>query len=291
MREGDTLEQAIETSFSELDGFFTLLMATGGSDGAGARRVRLQAGRRRRNRRLRGHRARSFVRWPICPASKTANVFEPMPERDLLMDECEAIRSGDTECPRGQPVSAPRSAAAAGVDAGRDPEPRRHAQHRRRPGCDVDVDILGHAGYFIAGMNKQARVTVHGNVGWSVAENIMSGGVRVKGNASECAGASGHGGLVVIEGDASRRCGISMKGCDIVVGGSVGHVSAFMAQAGTLVVCGDAGPGLGDSLYEAVIYVRGKIHSLGADAREEPMSRRRSAAASRRLLDGRRHAT
>ncbi len=63
-----------------------------------------------------------------------------------------------------------------------------------------------------------------------------------------------------------------MKGCDIVVGGSVGHMSAFMAQAGTLVVYGDAGAGLGDSLYEAVIYVRGKIHGLGADAREEPMT-------------------
>ena len=138
--------------------------------------------------------------------------------------------------------------------------------------ADVDVDIRGHAGYFIGGMNKQARITVHGSVGWSVAENIMSGSVRVKGNASEGAGASGHGGLVVIEGNASSRCGISMKGCDIVVGGSVGHVSAFMAQAGRLVVCGDAGAGLGDSLYEAVLYVRGKIHSLGADAQEEPMS-------------------
>jgi glutamate synthase domain-containing protein 3 len=63
-----------------------------------------------------------------------------------------------------------------------------------------------------------------------------------------------------------------MKGCDIVVGGSVGHMSAFMAQAGRLVVCGEAGTGLGDSLYEAVIYVRGKIHGLGADAREEPMT-------------------
>ena len=63
-----------------------------------------------------------------------------------------------------------------------------------------------------------------------------------------------------------------MKGCDIVVGGDVGHVSAFMAQAGRLLVCGNAGPGLGDSLYEAVIYVRGTIQSLGADAREEPMT-------------------
>lgn len=149
-----------------------------------------------------------------------------------------------------------------------------NGQHNLAVGVDwpVEIDIRGHAGYFIAGMNKQARVTVHGNVGWSVAENIMSGTVRVRGNASECAGASGHGGLLVVEGNASSRCGISMKGCDIVVGGSVGHVSAFMAQAGRLVVCGDAAAGLGDSLYEAVIYVRGKLHGLGADAREEEMT-------------------
>ncbi len=149
-----------------------------------------------------------------------------------------------------------------------------NGMHNLAVGLDVpvEIDIRGHAGYFIAGMNKQARVTVHGNVGWSVAENIMSGSVHVKGCASECAGASGHGGLVVIEGDASSRCGISMKGNDIVVGGSVGHMSAFMAQAGRLVVCGDAGAGLGDSLYEAVIYVRGTIHGLGADAREEAMT-------------------
>lgn len=138
--------------------------------------------------------------------------------------------------------------------------------------ASVRVHVRGHAGYFLAGMNQRAEVTVYGNVGWSVAENIVSGVVRVKGFSSECAGASGRGGLVIIEGDASSRCGISLKGADIVVGGSVGHMSAFMAQAGHLLVCGDAGPGLGDSLYEAVIYVRGKIEGLGADAREEPMT-------------------
>lgn len=136
----------------------------------------------------------------------------------------------------------------------------------------VDVDIKGHAGYYLAGMNKEANVTVHGNVGWGVAENMMSGSVRVKGFASESAGASGHGGLLVIEGDASLRCGISMKGIDIVVGGNVGNFSAFMGQAGHLVVCGDAGNALGDSLYEAVIYVRGKIKSFGADAHQEEMT-------------------
>jgi glutamate synthase domain-containing protein 3 len=136
----------------------------------------------------------------------------------------------------------------------------------------VDVQIRGHAGYFIAGMNKQAYVTVHGNVGWSVAENMMSGRVHVHGQASESAGASARGGLLIIDGDASSRCAISLKGGDIVVGGSVGHFSAFMAQAGHLVICGDAGPNLGDSLYEARIYVRGKIHSLGSDAKLEPMT-------------------
>ncbi len=141
-----------------------------------------------------------------------------------------------------------------------------------------EINIRGHAGYFIGGMNKRCTIVVHGNVGWSVGENMMSGFIRVRGNASECVGASGQGGMVVVEGDCSSRCGISLKGADIVVGGSVGHVSGFMAQAGRMVICGDAASGLGDSIYEAVIYVRGKIDSLGADAREEPMTEADRAA-------------
>jgi methylamine---glutamate N-methyltransferase subunit B len=160
-----------------------------------------------------------------------------------------------------------------------------NGRHSLAVGVDdpARIEIFGHAGYFIGGMNKQADIRVRGNVGWSVAENIMSGRVRVHGCASECAAASGHGGTVIIDGDASSRCGISMKGVDIIVGGNVGHMSAFMAQAGRLVVCGDAGANLGDSLYEAVIYVRGTIHSLGTDAREEPMQAEDYQAVSRLL--------
>jgi glutamate synthase domain-containing protein 3 len=62
-----------------------------------------------------------------------------------------------------------------------------------------------------------------------------------------------------------------MKGVDIVVGGNIGHMSAFMAQAGRLVVCGDAGEALGDSIYEARIYVKGTVASLGADCVEKPL--------------------
>lgn len=135
----------------------------------------------------------------------------------------------------------------------------------------VTVEIDGHAGYYCAGMNQRATVIVCGNAGVGVAENMMSGLVHVRGNASQSAGATSHGGLLVIDGDASARCGISLKGADIVVKGSVGHMSAFMAQAGTLVVCGDAGPALGDSIYEAQIYVRGKVADLGADCVEKEM--------------------
>jgi methylamine---glutamate N-methyltransferase subunit B len=136
----------------------------------------------------------------------------------------------------------------------------------------LDVQIHGHVGYYVAGMNQHASVTIHGNAGPGAGENMMSGRVHVKGFASTAAGASAHGGLLVIDGDASLRCGISLKGADIVVGGSVGSFSAFMAQAGRMVICGDAEDALGDSLYEAVIYVRGTVRSLGADARFEPMT-------------------
>jgi glutamate synthase domain-containing protein 3 len=135
----------------------------------------------------------------------------------------------------------------------------------------VSVTVEGHAGYYCAGMNKSAEVTIRGNAGTGVAENIMSGTVRVAGDASQSAGATGHGGLLVIEGNASARCGISMKGVDIVVGGNVGHMSAFMAQAGNLVVLGDAGEDLGDSIYEARLFVRGRVSRLGTDCMEKEM--------------------
>ncbi len=135
----------------------------------------------------------------------------------------------------------------------------------------VKVSILGHVGYFAAGMNQQAEVTINGNAGQGVAENMMSGVVHVTGSASQSAGATGRGGLLIIDGDAGARCGISMKGIDIVVGGNIGHMSAFMAQHGCLVVRSDAGDALGDSIYEARIYLRGTAKSLGADCVEKPM--------------------
>ena len=137
----------------------------------------------------------------------------------------------------------------------------------------INVKIDGSVGYYCGGMNKKANIVVNGSVGPGVAENMMSGSVQVKGNASQYAGASAHGGTLIIEGNSSSRCGISMKGIDIIVRGNVGHMSAFMAQAGNLVICGDAGDALGDSIYEANIFVIGKVKSLGADCIEKKMKK------------------
>lgn len=146
------------------------------------------------------------------------------------------------------------------------------------------INIEGHVGYYCAAMNQLARIGIHGSAGVGVAENMMSGEVRVRGDASQAAGAAGRGGLLVIEGNAGARCGISIKGVDIVVAGDVGHLSAFMAQAGALVVLGDAGDALGDSIYEARLYVQGKVKSLGADCIEKPM-RAQHLAQLKALLD------
>ena len=135
----------------------------------------------------------------------------------------------------------------------------------------INVTVRGSTGYYCGGMNKQAHIHVDGSAGPGVAENMMSGIVTIDGDASQYAGATGHGGTLVIKGNAASRCGISMKGIDIVVHGNIGHMSAFMAQSGNLVVCGDAGDALGDSIYEARLFVRGSVKSLGADCIEKEM--------------------
>lgn len=149
--------------------------------------------------------------------------------------------------------------------------PRGH--HAVAVGIDapVTVEVRGSVGYYCAGMNDGGTVTIHGSAGPGVAENMMSGTVIIEGDASQYAGATGRGGLLVIKGNAASRCGISMKGIDIVVRGSIGHMSAFMGQSGHLVVCGDAGEALGDSIYEAKLFVHGTVKSLGADCIEKEM--------------------
>ena len=64
-----------------------------------------------------------------------------------------------------------------------------------------------------------------------------------------------------------------------------GYMAGFMMQKGRIVICGDAGDALADSMYEGVIFVGGKIEALGNDAViEEPTAEDRGLFA--RAADG-----
>jgi glutamate synthase domain-containing protein 3 len=57
-----------------------------------------------------------------------------------------------------------------------------------------------------------------------------------------------------------------MKGGTLLIGGSCGYMAGFMMQKGRIVICGDAGEALADSMYEGIVFVGGNIGSLGNDA-------------------------
>jgi glutamate synthase domain-containing protein 3 len=59
-----------------------------------------------------------------------------------------------------------------------------------------------------------------------------------------------------------------------VITGDVGVMTGFMMQKGALIIGGNAGEALGDSLYEGKIYLRGEADSLGADAQIVPLNAR-----------------
>jgi glutamate synthase domain-containing protein 3 len=71
-----------------------------------------------------------------------------------------------------------------------------------------------------------------------------------------------------------------MKGGTLLIGGRCGYMAGFMMQKGRIVICGDAGEALADSMYEGVAFVGGKIDSLGNDAVvQEPTAEDRAALA------------
>jgi len=58
-----------------------------------------------------------------------------------------------------------------------------------------------------------------------------------------------------------------------------------MMQKGVLIISGDTGEALGDSLYEGKIYVRGRIQALGSDAVQADLTEADIALLSSALAD------
>ena len=94
----------------------------------------------------------------------------------------------------------------------------------------------------------------------------MSGVVVIEGNAGSLTGAAHPRRRPGDQGPRrARASGIDQKGGTIITLGSVGSMTGFMMQRGRQIICGDAGPGLGDSMYDGTIYVGGKVKALGID--------------------------
>ena len=226
LREGDTLQAALEACLVDLDGFYTF--AVGTADGFAVLRdpIACKPAVMAENDDWVAM-ASEYRAIAVLPGADAAEVWEPEPAR-VYSWERERRRDGG----RRGAIEARRPARTTPL---RELNRRLHAAdvaprwrvahpngaHAVAVGIDaeIEVDVDGHVGYYCAGMNKRATVRVHGNAGVGLAENIMSGTVVVDGYAGQSCAATGRGGLVVVRGDASARCGISMKGVDIVVAG------------------------------------------------------------------------
>ena len=146
-----------------------------------------------------------------------------------------------------------------------------------------NIKFKGSLGYFGCGLLDGPNVHISGRVGWSCAENMMAGTVVIEKNAGSTLGAAIRGGDLVCKGDAGSRTGIDQKGGTIIVGGRVGAFTGFMMQRGRMIILGDTGQNLGDSMYDGIIFVGGKIKSLGVDAVEGEMTDTEVAWLERKL--------
>jgi glutamate synthase domain-containing protein 3 len=129
--------------------------------------------------------------------------------------------------------------------------------------CRITFD--GSLGYFGCGLIDGPEVHIKGRVGWSACENMMSGVVVVDGNAGSLTAAAIRGGDVLVRGRVGARTGIDQKGGTVIVLGDAGSMTGFMMQRGRQILLGDVGPGLGDSMYDGILYVGGKVKALGVD--------------------------
>ena len=71
-----------------------------------------------------------------------------------------------------------------------------------------------------------------------------------------------------MRGDSGPRSGMILKKGELIVGGNTGYMSGFMMQNGRMIVCGDADTGLGDSMYQGVIFLGGTAKELGSGLEE-----------------------
>ncbi|WP_417749091.1 tributyrin esterase [Rosistilla oblonga] len=133
------------------------------------------------------------------------------------------------------------------------------------------INVRGTLGDYALAFNRLAHVRVTGSVGDGLGESMVSGAVRVHGNAGVGVGVAMTGGTLAVYGNAGDGCAAALRGGEVFVRGDVGHNAAHGALHGTLVIGGDAGMNLGEAMMDAMIFIRGRIGSLGQGVAELPL--------------------
>ena len=134
---------------------------------------------------------------------------------------------------------------------------------------DVEIEINGSAGYFVATMVNGPRIHIKGNAGWFAGDNMTSGELIIEGTAGDGAGQGIYGGTVVVKGNAGSRTGEIMKGGTVIIGGNSGFMTGLLMMGGQLIVLGDVTDDAGESIMRGTIYVLGEIKRLGKNAKME----------------------
>ena len=192
LREGATLEQALEGCLDDLDGFYTFPSERPTASPCSA--TRSPASPPCSPRRTTGSRwRRSTERSRFSPGQTTRACGSRSPGVVYVWEQrwpydggrCRASRSSTS------PSTPLRELNQRLHDVARDrPGPARWRDRQSAMGRTpspagstptLDVEIDGHVGYYCAGMNKRATVRVRGNAGTGVAENMMSGSRRRRG--------------------------------------------------------------------------------------------------------------
>jgi glutamate synthase domain-containing protein 3 len=129
-----------------------------------------------------------------------------------------------------------------------------------------NIIVDGSAGYFAASMIDKPHVKINGNAGWFVGDNMTNGEIIVEGSAGDGAGQGIYGGTVVIRKSVGSRTGEIMKNGTVIVGGDSGFMSGIFMMGGRIIILGNVGEDAAESIVNGVMYVRGKVESLGKNA-------------------------
>ena len=133
-----------------------------------------------------------------------------------------------------------------------------HSMHNIGTGIsDAGTLIVdGSTGFYVGGFLEGLKIDVLGNAGWYAGDNMMDGELIIRKNTGCNAGAYMYGGTLVVYGGAGSRPGYGMKGGTLLICGDAGRWAGQMTLGGRLIILGKVAPGIGESMYKGVIYVR-----------------------------------